>query len=65
MTAGVEEDPVVAEVHRVRREILARFGGDVDAYSRYIQNIEAEKRKRGVYYREVPARDDLPKPDAA
>jgi hypothetical protein len=55
----------VAEVHKVRREILARFGGDVDAYSRYIQNLEAEKRKRGVYYREAPVRDDRSKPDAA
>jgi hypothetical protein len=61
----MHEDPIVAEVHKVRREILARFGGDVDAYSRYIQNMEAEKRKRGVYYREVPARGDVPKPDAA
>lgn len=41
------EDPIVAEVHRVRREIFAQFGGDMDAYFRYIQALEAEERKRG------------------
>jgi len=27
----VWEDPIVAEVHRIREELLAEFGGDVDA----------------------------------
>jgi len=41
------EDPIVAEVHRVRREIFARFNGDMDAYLRHIHAGEEEERKRG------------------
>lgn len=41
------EDPIVAEVHRVRREIFSRFDGDMDAYLRYIRAREEEERKRG------------------
>jgi hypothetical protein len=45
------EDPIVAEVHRVRREIFARFNGDMDAYLRHIrageEEEEEEERKRG------------------
>lgn len=48
------EDPIVAEVRRNRRKILARFNGDVDAYSSYIEAVEAEKRSRGVQYIQHP-----------
>jgi predicted GNAT family N-acyltransferase len=41
------EDPIVAEVQRVRREIFARFDGDMAAYLRYIRAQEEEERKRG------------------
>lgn len=41
------EDPIVAEVHRARREIFARFDGDMTAYVRYLQAQEEEERKRG------------------
>lgn len=41
------EDPIVAEVHRVRREIFATFDGDMSAYLRYIREREEEARKRG------------------
>jgi hypothetical protein len=41
------EDPIVAEVHRIRREILARFNGDRAAYVRYLRELEEEERKRG------------------
>jgi hypothetical protein len=58
------EDPIVAEIHEICAQLLAEFDGDVSAYYAHIQQLEEEKRKRGVYYREVPARD-LPKPDAA
>jgi hypothetical protein len=27
----MREDPIVAEVHRIRQELLEEFGGDVDA----------------------------------
>jgi hypothetical protein len=59
------EDPIVAEIHEIRAQLLARFEGDVAAYYDYIQQLAEEKRKRGVYYREAPVRDDVPKPDAA
>jgi hypothetical protein len=41
------EDPIVAEVHRVRREIFAQFSGDMDAYYRHIRELEEQERKRG------------------
>lgn len=50
------EDPIVAEVHRIRREIMAEFGNDFDAYFRYIQEREAEDRRRGVQYVTLPPR---------
>ena len=56
-TAGgltMREDPIVAEVHRIRQQLLAEFDGDVDAYSRYVRRIEAEKRKQGVQFVEPP-----------
>jgi predicted GNAT family N-acyltransferase len=31
----------------VRREIFARFDGDMTAYFRYLQTQEEEERKRG------------------
>lgn len=60
------EDPIVAEVHRIRREILARFGGDRAAYDRYLRTVEEEERKRGRVIIDTPLRDPRkPKPDAA
>ena len=44
------EDPIVAEVHQIRREIMAEFDNDVDAYFRYVQSLEEEDRKRGMRY---------------
>jgi hypothetical protein len=41
------EDPIVAEVHRIRREIMTEFNGDMDAYHRHLKKIEAEERKKG------------------
>jgi hypothetical protein len=41
------EDPIVAEVHKARRDIFARFSGDMDAYFRYLREREEEERKRG------------------
>lgn len=60
------EDPIVAEIHKIRREIMAEFGGDLKAYVRYIQGIENEKRKQGVQYFSFPPRRPKGyKPDAA
>jgi hypothetical protein len=52
----MREDPIVAEVHRVRREIMAEFNNDLGAYFRYIQALEEEDRKRGVKYVSLPPR---------
>lgn len=41
------EDPIVAEVHRIRREIMTEFNGDRDAYHRHLAAIEERERKRG------------------
>lgn len=60
------EDPIVAEIHKIRQEIMAKFDNDLDAYVRYIQGVEEEKRKRGVRYIDTPIRKtELPEPDAA
>ena len=60
------EDPIVAEVHRIRREILARFNGDRAAYVRYLRELEEEERKRGRTIIDTPlAKTRKPKPDAA
>jgi hypothetical protein len=60
------EDPIVAEVHKIRQEIMAEFDNDLDAYFRYVQGVEEEKRKRGVQYVKAPLRKvGIPKPDAA
>ena len=60
------EDPIVAEVHRIRREIMAEFNDDLGAYFRYIQALEEEERKRGVKYASLPRQlPENSKPDAA
>jgi hypothetical protein len=37
----VAEDPVVQEIHQVRREIAAEFNGDVHAFFEYLRRREA------------------------
>jgi hypothetical protein len=60
------EDPIVAEVHRARREIFARFDNDMGAYIRHIQQLEEEERKRGRVIIDTPFRQpERVKPDAA
>ncbi len=43
----MREDPIVAEVHRARQAIFARFDNDMGAYLRYIREQEEEERKSG------------------
>ena len=60
------EDPIVAEVHRARREILARFNGDMAAYMDYLREMTEEERRRGRKVIDTPLRNPRkPKPDAA
>lgn len=37
------EEAVVAEIHRVRREIAAQFNDDVHAFFEYLRQREAER----------------------
>jgi hypothetical protein len=60
------EDPIVKEVHQTRARILDRFGGDFDAYLRYLQALEAEEKERGIPYVSLSSRQRKGKtPDAA
>jgi hypothetical protein len=57
------EDPIVAEVHQIRQQIMAEFDYDLDAYFRYTQSLEEQDRKLGVRYVEAPLRKtDAPPP---
>ena len=40
-------DPIVEEVHQIRREIAAEFGNDLDACFRHIRERQEEARKSG------------------
>jgi hypothetical protein len=42
------EDPVVAEIRAVRRELTARFGDDVDALCDFLAQQEEQHRERLV-----------------
>jgi hypothetical protein len=62
----MREDPIVAEIHKNRQEIMATFDNDVEAYFRFIQGLEEENRKRGVPYVDGPLRKErLSAPDVA
>lgn len=54
------EDPIVAEVHRVRREIFARHDSDLGKYVRYLRAMDDEERKRGREIITVPLRKSSP-----
>lgn len=54
------EDPIVAEIHRTRHEIFARFGNDMDAYLHYTRLREEEQRKRGREIITAPLRPRRP-----
>jgi len=59
-------DPIVAEIHRTRQEIFARFDNDMTAYVRHIRELEDEQRERGRRIVSAPLRGHRKaKPDAA
>jgi hypothetical protein len=59
------EDPIVAEIHRVREQILAEFNYDVHAYFAHLQQVAREQQARGVRYIQPPVRYGHTRPDAA
>ena len=42
------DDPIVREVREVRERILATFDYDLEAYVRYLGELQEEARRRGV-----------------
>lgn len=48
------EDPIVAEVRRIREEISARFNHDPDAYFRHIHQMDEQARATGRTVISVP-----------
>lgn len=62
----MNEDPILAELDKIRAEILAEFDGDFDAYLDHLDMVEAENRKRGVRYAVPPtSKAAASQPDAA
>lgn len=42
------EDPLVEEIHQIRREIAAEFGGDVHKFFEYLRQRQAADGKSNV-----------------
>lgn len=62
----MREDPIVAEIHRIRQQIMARFNGDLEAYVAYLRSREGENRRYGFRYASLPrVTPKNCKPDAA
>jgi hypothetical protein len=62
----MREDPIVAEIHRIRQQIMIDFDHDLGAYMQYLKAMEEEERKRGRVIIDVPFRHQpRGKPDAA
>jgi hypothetical protein len=61
MAAGVfmMNDPIVEEVHRIREEMLAEFGGDLGALLHEMQQRTEEARKAGKLVIESSPRPPL------
>jgi len=36
------EDPIVEDVHAIRDQLLARFGGDVHRYCEYVRSLSLQ-----------------------
>lgn len=50
------EDPIVAEIHEIRRQIMAEFNNDLGSYFRYLRAVQKEEMARGRRYVAAPAR---------
>jgi hypothetical protein len=60
---GEEEDEIMTELRQIRREIMAEFNNDFEAYFRHIQEREEEARKRGVRFVSGPVGKFVRSPD--
>lgn len=62
----MREDPIVAEVHRIRQEIMARFNDDLEAYVAYLEARRESDRRRGFREADLPrVTPTIRNPDAA
>jgi hypothetical protein len=62
----MSEDPIVAEVHQIRQQIMAKFNGDLEAYVAYLQTRWEDDRLRGFREASLPrVTPHVRKPDAA
>ena len=52
------EDPIVKETRAAREELVAEFGGDLDALWRHLQKVQEEFRDRIVTGKPKPVVDD-------
>ncbi|HEX2078145.1 MAG TPA: hypothetical protein VHG08_10565 [Longimicrobium sp.] len=43
----MRKDPILEELHQIRRDILSEFNGDMDALYRHLKSIEEEERRKG------------------
>ena len=47
---NTQDDPIVAEIRAVRRELAARFGDDINALCDFLVEREQEHKERLVNY---------------
>ncbi len=59
------EDPIVEEVHRARREIMAGFNNDLHAYCEHLREQTEAERKRGRVIVSTPFRRSAPRHESA
>jgi hypothetical protein len=56
------DDPIVAEVHRIREQMLAKFGGDLRALMKDAQRRTEEATRAGRKVVAMPPRRPQPTP---
>lgn len=44
------DDPIIEDLHRVRRELASEFNGDVHAFFSYLRDREAKRQDRSVTF---------------
>ena len=42
------DDPIIEDLHRVRRELASEFGGDVHAFFVYLRERDAKRQDHAV-----------------
>ena len=57
MSQGRFEDPIVAEIHKVREKLLAECGGDLDKLMDRLASREREEGSRVIVDAKDGARD--------